>query len=358
MPTQGFATGVSTKPDTVTTEATAIQGYHNEAMLIILDEAAGVLPEIWRAVEHIGAPFKRVVVIGNPTSGTGDFASALRDPTWNHIKISVTDTPNFKTGRQLIPGVYGREYEQRIRDKYGIDSDAYRVRVLGDISAKKAEGAYYGHKMAKLRRDGRITKLRHNPNYGVYIVRDPGYTSAFWFFQEIGTDIFFLRYYEDSGPGVEDYVRVFDGFKREEGYHYLDNFVPCDMSSNAHRIVTGYTAMETLRNLGEKATGLPVERKVSEGIARTNKFLDRCWFDEDKCKVGIDMIEGYHERKNKILSTEDSPVFTGVPDPDGCQHGADALRYASMAVVLGYTGKSEVSVAQLRRMARRHRRPA
>jgi hypothetical protein len=37
-----FAYGFSTKPDTVTGEATRIQGYHNKYVLVIFDEAAGI----------------------------------------------------------------------------------------------------------------------------------------------------------------------------------------------------------------------------------------------------------------------------------------------------------------------------
>jgi len=334
-----YATGISTKPDTVTQEATRVQGIHNEYVLIILDEAAGILPEIWRAIEHIGAPFKRVLAIGNPTSKFGDFPAALKDPTWNHINISVTDTPNFKTGRQVIPGVYGREYEQRIRLKYGKDSDQYRVRVKGGISEKGAEGAYYGKKMVELERKGRISdSLDHNPNYPVHIIEDVGYTTAIGFLQAIETNINFINYYEDSGLGIEKYVELFDGYEKEFGYRYGDIFVPCDMDSNATKIITGQTALDTLKRFKFNVKPLPRESRVNEGIERTRQFLDRCRFHKTRCARLIECLEGYHERKNKQMSTEDTPVFTGVPEKDGTDHGADMVRYASMAVKKGISG--------------------
>ncbi len=335
-----FAMGIATRPDTVTSEATRMQGHHNEHFLIVIDEGAGVLPEIWRAIEHIGGDFKRVVAIGNPVTASGEFAVALKDPTWHQIRVSVTDTPNFKQGRTVIPGVYGREYELEIRTKYGEDSDEYAVRVLGLTSRKKAEGAYYARKMETLRAKGRIGIVDHDPSYAVHIVRDPGYTSAFWFFQVIGTNVRFIRYYEDSGPGVEDYVRIFEEFKKECGYHYGEDFVPFDIDSNAQKVVTGFTAYETLLAMGLNPTQLQQERTKQEGIDRTNKFLNACWFDEELCKVGIEHIESYHERKNKLLSTRDKPIFTGVPEEDGHQHAADALRYASKAVPLIGSGHS------------------
>lgn len=352
-----FATGISTKPDTVSREATAIQGFHNRYMLIILDEAAGILPEIWRAIEHIGAPFKRVLAIGNATTKFGDFPAALRDPSWNHLQISVTDTPNFKEGREVIPGVYGREYEQRIRLKYGKDSDQYRVRVLGGISEKGAEGAYYGRKMTQLEKKGRISDtLDHNPNYPVYIVEDIGYTTAIGFFQVIETNVNFINYYEDSGLGIEDYVQLFDEYKQQYGYRYADVFVPCDMDSNAQRVITGETALETMRGFGYMATPLPKEHRVDEGIQRTLKFLDRCRFHKTNCARLIECLQAYHERKNKQMSTEDKPVFAGVPEKDGTDHAADMARYASMAIEY-CRSEGRMTKEEVRRLDAKYRRP-
>ncbi|GAH45700.1 unnamed protein product, partial [marine sediment metagenome] len=325
-----YATGISTMPDTVTGEATRLQGIHNDYVLIILEEAAAILPEIWRATEHIGAPFKRVLAIGNPTSKFGDFPAALRDPTWNHINISVTDTPNFKMGRQLIPGVYGKEYEQRIRLKYGKDSDEYKVRVLGGISERGAEGAYCSRKMVELKKKGRITDLiEHNPNYPVHIIEDIGYTTAIGFVQVIEGWSNFISYYEDSGISIEKYVDLFDEYKKERGYRYGDIIVPCDMDSNAHKVITGQTALETLRGFGYNAKPLPRERRFNEGVQRLLKYLDTCRFHKTRCARLIDCLEAHHEKKNKQMSTEDVPVFTGVPDKDGTDHGFDMVRYAS-----------------------------
>lgn len=351
-----YAIGISTKPDTVTQEATRLQGIHNEHVLIILDEAAGILPEIWRAIEHIGAPFKRVLAIGNPTSKFGDFPAALKDPTWNCINISVLDTPNYKKGRQIIPGVYGREYEQRIRLKYGKDSDQYRVRVLGGISQKGAEGAYYGKKMAELEKKGRITDtLDHNPNYPVHIIEDIGYTTAIGFIQVIETNVNFINYYEDSGLGIEKYVELFDEYKEQFGYRYGEIFVPCDMDSNATKIITGQTALDTLKQFAYNVKPLPREIRVNEGIQRTRRFLDRCRFHKTNCARLIECLEAYHERKNKQMSTEDKPVFTGTPEKDGTDHPADMVRYASMAVKKISAGG--MTAEEAKEIWERHKRP-
>lgn len=329
-----FATGFSTKPDTVTKEATRFQGYHNVNLLTAFDEGAGILPEIWRAQEHIGAPFKRFIAIGNPTSSVGEFAEALKDPTYNYINIAVTDTPNYKQGKVVIPGVYGREYEERIRTKYGEDSDDYRVRVLGLVSQRATKGSYYTAKINNLRRLDRIGHIVHNPNYEVYIILDIGYTSAFWFVQNIGTNIHLIDYYEDSGVSLDDYARLFADWVNTKGYKYADMIVPCDMDSNATKIITGESALETMRGLGFSCVPLAKEIRIFEGIERTRRFLDLCFFSES-CKEGLGRCEAYHERINKQLSTDENPIFTGMPEKDGNDHAADALRYVSKAAKEG-----------------------
>jgi hypothetical protein len=353
-----FAFGISTKPDTVSQEATRLQGHHNEYFLKIIDEAAGVHPAIWKVMDHIGSKdFDRTVAIGNPVSAKGEFADAINDPTWNYINVSVLDTPNYINSSSEIPQVYGREYEREIRLKYGEDSDEYRVRVKGLLSQKAQLGSYYGDKIAELRKKpGRIGVVLHDPTYAVHIVRDAGFTSSFWFFQVIGSNVRFIRYYEDSGPGVEEYVRRFDVFKQECGYHWGEDFVPYDMSSNAHRVVTGQTAYEELQNLGLNPTKLPLEKNVLEGIKRTRRFLNSCWFDEKGCKKGLDRLEAYHEGINYAMSTEKETIYLGVPAKDGPEHGADAFRYASKAVPLidtdgGMTAEeAKASFAKIRRL--------
>jgi len=68
------------------------------------------------------------------------------------------------------------------------------------------------------------------------------------------------------------------------------------------------------------------------------------------------MLEAHHEKKNKQLSTEDKPVFTGVPDKDGTDHGFDMVRYASMAVKKGFTGAG-MTKEEAREIWERHKSP-
>jgi hypothetical protein len=89
----GFTTSV-TKSD----EGVKFQGFHADNILIILDEAPGVDPKIWEAIEGARAGGNvSILALGNPTIASGPFHEAFhagRD-TWNLFTISAFDTPNF-----------------------------------------------------------------------------------------------------------------------------------------------------------------------------------------------------------------------------------------------------------------------
>lgn len=113
----------------------AFQGWHAEAMLVVFDEASGISPKIYEAAlgAMAGGHVVRFVLIGNPTQNSGPFYDAFKDPTFNKIHISAFDTPNVQARQQVVPGLVTWEFVEEVREKYGEDSDIYRVRVLGQF---------------------------------------------------------------------------------------------------------------------------------------------------------------------------------------------------------------------------------
>jgi hypothetical protein len=135
-----FALGFATKPDTVTQQATRFQGFHNKYVLVVFDEAAGIMREIWEAKDTlITNPKTKFICIGNPTSSKGEFVSCFKDSEYKKITISCLDTPNYKTGMEIIPGLSGRQYVESVKNKYGEDSNYYKARVLGQIPDEDAD---------------------------------------------------------------------------------------------------------------------------------------------------------------------------------------------------------------------------
>jgi len=91
--------------------ADAFQGFHCPNMLVILDEASGIRPEIWQAVDGIAvASNNRILAIGNPLSASGPFYEAFRKAGgWHKCTISALDHPNIAAHGRRIPGCVTRE---------------------------------------------------------------------------------------------------------------------------------------------------------------------------------------------------------------------------------------------------------
>jgi hypothetical protein len=103
--------------------------------MVIFDEASGISPKIYEAAlgALAGGEIVRFVLIGNPTQNSGPFYDAFKDPDYSKIHISAFDTPNVQAKQQIIPGLVTWDWVERLRKKYGEDSDLYRVRVLGNF---------------------------------------------------------------------------------------------------------------------------------------------------------------------------------------------------------------------------------
>ena len=87
-----YAIGISTN------EGVRIQGFHGN-VLVVLDEAPGVLHEMFEAIEGIRAGGDvRVLAVGNPVISSGPFYDAFTSgrESWNTLTISAFDTPNLE----------------------------------------------------------------------------------------------------------------------------------------------------------------------------------------------------------------------------------------------------------------------
>lgn len=87
----GFSTS-ATKQD----EGVRFQGFHGGHLLVIFDEAIGIHPDIWTALEGVlSSGHVRFLCLMNPTVPSGPAYDACSDPAYNVIHISAFDTPNF-----------------------------------------------------------------------------------------------------------------------------------------------------------------------------------------------------------------------------------------------------------------------
>jgi phage terminase large subunit len=134
-----FALGFSTN---ATEEGVAkFQGWHGQHLLFIIDEASGVSPFVFQAIEGAmsGGAVVRLLMIGNPNQNTGEFADAFKAADVHKITISAYDTPNVMAGEVVVSGLVTKDWVENMVRKYGLDSDIVRVRVLGEFPKKNSD---------------------------------------------------------------------------------------------------------------------------------------------------------------------------------------------------------------------------
>jgi hypothetical protein len=99
--TEVWARGISNS------DAVRFQGFHaagKQSMLIILDEAPGIKPEIWEAIEGMAVGGDvRILALGNPVIGSGTFYNTFYKDSaaWVNFSIDAFDTPNFDDVRRI-----------------------------------------------------------------------------------------------------------------------------------------------------------------------------------------------------------------------------------------------------------------
>lgn len=103
----------------------AMAGMHSENMLLIGDEASGLAQPVIDAMSgSLADPNATMILIGNPVRTSGHFYDAF------HRLRSLWTC--FHTSSYGHPNVSPEDLEAK-KIEYGIDSNRYRVRVLGDF---------------------------------------------------------------------------------------------------------------------------------------------------------------------------------------------------------------------------------
>jgi len=107
------------------TQPDALQGFHSEHLLYIIDEASGVKDSVFEPVlGSLSTSDSKLIMCGNPTQLSGFFFDSHN----KNREIYKT----FKVSGENSKRV-SKEYIQMIIDMYGKDSDVYRVRVAGEF---------------------------------------------------------------------------------------------------------------------------------------------------------------------------------------------------------------------------------
>jgi phage terminase large subunit len=120
-----FATArTATKPENM-------QGFHEDNMLFIVDEASGVADDIMEAIlGTLSGENNKILMCGNPTRTSGVFYDSHNRDRQDYKTHKVSSLDSKRTSKENI--------EMLIR-KYGKDSDVSRVRIYGEFPKAEAD---------------------------------------------------------------------------------------------------------------------------------------------------------------------------------------------------------------------------
>ena len=276
---------------------------------VVLDEYAIMSPRVWTEIVRPAVADKLgwVLFIGTPM-GHNQFWEvydyALRGHhDWYGKLYRASDT-------NVIP-------EDELDQARSIMTPEQYEQEFECSFTAAVSGSYYGRLITKAEKDGRIGNVPIDDNVGVETWWDLGIgdSTAIWFAQRVGEEIHLIDYYENSGESLAHYADVL----ADKDYAYSSHIAPHDIQ--ARELGTGKSRLEVANELGIDFDIAP-KLEVDHGIESVRNALPFCYFDREKCKVGLDALRQYRKQWD-----EKNQVFKNKPLHNWCSHAADSFRY-------------------------------
>ena len=202
-----------------------------------------------------------------------------------------------------------------------LPDETRRALLDGRWDEPQVGGGIYTEVLNKAREEKRITGVPYDQALRVTTAWDLGVgdSTAIWFYQSAGKEIWLIDYYEASGEGLPHYADILD----KKGYLYDRHVAPHDIK--VREMGSGQSRIDVAAKLGIHFDIAP-SIGLEDGIHSVRILFPKMWFDETKCAVGLDHLSRYRRAYNKSMGEyKKSPVH------DSSSHCADAIRMLCVA---------------------------
>lgn len=178
------------------------------------------------------------------------------------------------------------------------------------------QGSYYFDYISEMRAGGRILSIPIERGLPVHTYWDLGMndTTVILFFQVVRNEWRLIDYYENSGKGLEHYIKVL----QDKGYIYASHTAPHDI--RVRELSTGESRWEAARKLGISFKIAP-KLPINDGIDAVRRKFNLLWVDKDRCDTWIKHISNYRKEWNERIG-----IWENKPFHDDSSHAADATR--------------------------------
>lgn len=287
----------------------AMAGIHSAHVLLLVDEASGVPGPVFEAASgSMSAHNATTILTGNPTRGTGFFYDShtrLADQ-WKVYHVSSVDSPRVS-----------KEFVDEMKLRYGEESNAYRVRVLGEFP-RSDDDTIISLDLAESARDRTVSV---NPGaslvWGLDVARFGNDRSALVRRKgNLVTDITTWRNL--------DLMQLCGAVKAE--YDLAD---PKPDSIVVDSIGVGAGVVDRLREIGLPVLGINVGESPSVGNYRNLRaelwYRLRDWLARRDCKIPRDdtliaeltCVKYLFSSTGKVqVESKDDMKRRGIPSPD------------------------------------------
>lgn len=187
-------------------------------------------------------------------------------------------------------------------------------------------GAFYAREMSNVRTEGRISEdviaVKGSPVHRAWDigVRDD---TSIWWFQVVGTQVYILDCYSQSGVGLDHYADIVAKKREEHGWIDGKDYVPHD--AKVKEWTSGRTRVETMMEYKLNPQLVPMATKL-DGINAVRRTLPVTVFHPRCEEQGIAALEQYRREWD-----DDKKTFRASEVHDWSSHLSDAFRYLALS---------------------------
>jgi phage terminase large subunit len=291
----------------------ALRGLYYDG--VVLDEFGDMDPRAWAEVIRPALSDRQgwALFIGTPKGrnhfaellygdADGKWCGAVADPEWWTMILKASESG-------LLPDAELRDARKTMSE------DQYAAEYECSFDAAVV-GAYYGREMQATEAEGRVTRVPWEPRVPVHTAWDLGIgdSTAIWFCQRVNREWLLIDYLENSGVGLDWYVKELNA----KPYTYGECILPHDAA--VKELGTGRSRVETLESLGVRRIRVMGQRRKEDSINGVRLILPQCWFDRDKTRRGAEALRNYRREYD-----DKRKVFHDRPLHDWSSHPADAF---------------------------------
>lgn len=284
----------------------ALRGLYLDA--VVLDEVAMMAPRTWGEIVRPALADRGggALMIGTPFGMANQFHEFYNRAAdlegWTRSLLTVLDTDAINPA-ELV----SLEAEMR--------PEEWQQEMLCSFSAA-VRGAFYAEAMQVAEREGRITRVPHDPLLQVHTSWDLGIANrtVVWLWQVSGAENRAIKCLAFSGMGLPEIIAQL----RALPYNWGEHYAPHD--AQVRELGSGKSRVEMAAALGMRWTVVP-QVGLQSGIDSTRAMLGRCWFDKEGCKDGLEALRLYRTEYD-----EDHRVYSTKPLHDWTSDFADSVR--------------------------------